>query len=209
MSDKKDFRIYNKTGYDISKLVLRHAVSMTEPHGDKVTKVDTLKDGDHHSFESSCCKSGLNDYWYFILNLMVPEDDLKLKKVDKDLIEDGKFPVALSNSKGWKQLDVYPNEDKGAHFTLTLDHKIAHKDPRDIKVVDTIKPTKSNGDDHWLEPVGHGGEDPLFALVYPAIPVGAILACIAADVLAGYVLKAGAEASFRAVEIMMASLSVE
>ena len=82
------------------------------------------------------------------------------------------------------------------------------KNAVDIKIDDDIRPSNSSPDDHWLEPVGHGGEDPLFALIYPAAAViGTVLVCIAPEVLGGSALDAAAEAEYEAVEVTMAALT--
>ncbi len=183
----KTLTIYNNTEYTITRLKLRHAVSMTEPHGDLLLSVDELKPQEKsHEVKTKACREGLNDYWYVVCNILLPVEKLGLKEYDKKVVVDGHYPLAMSNSKGWKQLNV-ESEDSYCHFHLEKINDF--KNAADVKLTNGIWPEKSESGKDWLEPVGNGGESPTFSLVYPitAVAVGTILGsgCLGASVLAG------------------------
>lgn len=196
MGKQKDFTVENRTGYDLSNILLSHTGTMVQPKGWLVLKHDgVLANDEKTSVGHTEISEGIDDYWYLACNILIPTDKWKLpKKTDESKIVDGKLPVAVSNSKGWKQCNIQ-SEDAGARFILTLDHMDAWDD---IKLADEIKPSESRSCTDWLEVVGHGGAGPTAALEYPLGTTGiAVLAVLTAGMailaIGDYVLYLASE----------------
>lgn len=169
MADKQ-FSIKNTTGYTLSNLLLYHANTITAGKGWLVVEhKGWLLNGHETEKGTTGITVGLDDDWYLICNILVHQDKWPYKDINHRVIDDGCVPVALTNSKGWKQCNIEPG-DSGAVIELSMNEISSWTD---IKLNSIIKPSESRSCDHWLEVAGHGGQGPTFALTYPGIAVGA------------------------------------